>query len=49
MITIHKFVLEVAGRQEISIPRNSKILHVGEQHGHLILWAQVETDNTHTH
>ena len=42
---IHKFVLSVAERQTIELPPLSKILHVHEQYGNLVLWALVNKDS----
>lgn len=44
MRTVWKYPLEVTDRQTIEMPRTSKILHVGVQHGIACLWVEVTPD-----
>lgn len=44
MIAVYKYTLDnTIGRQELLIPQNARILHVGEQNNQITLWAQVNT------
>ena len=46
MKTVFKYKIEVVDRPTVDMPRNGKILHVGEQ-GHdnqLFVWALVNTE-----
>lgn len=38
---IFKYPLEVMGFQTVEMPANHKILHVGDQHGQLMMWTAV--------
>lgn len=41
---VYKYDLPVADRQELRLPRDAKLLHVGAQSGHLKLWALVDPE-----
>lgn len=41
MRTIHKYRLELTGRQEIDLPLASKVVHFGEQYGDIFIWAEI--------
>ena len=43
MKTVYKYSLRVTDSQVITLPKGSKILSVGEQHGNIRLWALVDT------
>lgn len=42
MLTIYKYPLGFSESEYVSMPQGARILHVGEQRGALILWAQVQ-------
>ena len=44
MLTIHKYPISLVDRPRIEMPRRSTILSVDDQHGQIVLWAQVDTD-----
>lgn len=44
MITIHKYVLEIAENQVVEMPSRAKIIKAGEQNGNLCIWAIIDTD-----
>lgn len=49
MRTIWKFSLDIANVQTITIPKNHRYLHVGEQDEKPAIWAEVDSlDNTVT-
>jgi len=45
MRTVHKFPLELADAEQRHhrLPRDARIVHVGEQHGYPTMWAEVDT------
>jgi len=45
---IYKYLLkqDPVASQTVEIPVDAKILHVGEQHGELYVWAMVNTEST---
>ena len=44
MRTVYKYELpSITSQQEVSLPKGARIIHVGEQHGMLALWADVRT------
>ena len=45
MRSIYKFSL-MAGENKITMPAMAKILHVGNQHDRIQLWAEVEVDTS---
>jgi hypothetical protein len=45
MRTVFKYPLALVDVQEVELPAEAEILHVAEQLGSLMLWANVETDN----
>jgi hypothetical protein len=47
MKTIHKYPIPVTDYVEIEMPGNAIIRHVGEQSGHICIWAEVNLDTTH--
>lgn len=45
MKTIYKYPLNLADRQSVDLPENSKILHVDfDPNGQICLWAEIDTD-----
>ena len=42
MKTIHKFIIEVSGKQSIKIPRNAVILSAQVQYKNLCLWVELD-------
>lgn len=48
MIAVYKYTLNLIRRQELLIPQNAKILHIGEQNSQITLWAQVNTSEDKT-
>ena len=40
-MVIYKYPLDVTGEQAINMPMGAEIRHVGDQHGVLTLWAEV--------
>ena len=42
MYRVWKFPLDV-GENKLEMPRNPKFLHLGEQHGIIMVWALVNT------
>lgn len=42
---IHKYRVDVTDTSVVPMPRGAKILHFGEQGGHLCLWALVNPKN----
>lgn len=47
MNTIHKFSLQLADRQYVSMPVGAQILSVQDQAGQLVLWAHVDEHASH--
>jgi hypothetical protein len=46
MRTIHKYPLRIAFEQQVELPADSKIIHVGtDPQDAICLWATVETEN----
>jgi len=45
MRTIYKYNL-TEGLQSLSLPEESRIVHVGEQHGWLTIWVEQPVQNT---
>ena len=45
---IHKYRLEITGRQIVLMPEGAKVLHVGVQRFDLCLWAQHRQDRPAT-
>ena len=43
MYRVWKFPLDV-GENKLEMPRNPKFLHLGEQHGTIMVWALVATN-----
>ena len=44
MNTIHKYPIKITDRQEVTLPENAKIIHVGiDPRGLPCLWAEVDT------
>jgi hypothetical protein len=48
MQTVHKYVLNWADEQEISMPRGAEILHFNNQNDLPTIWARVDTRNPPT-
>lgn len=48
MLTIWKFNLRMADRQEVPLPVGAKILRIGMQHDKPRLWAMVDPDEQRT-
>lgn len=44
MKTIYKYTLALTDTQVIRLPKGAEILSIQEQHGHICLWAVVDTD-----
>lgn len=42
MKTIWKYILDIVDDQEFNIPKESKIVHIGEQNGKLCMWVEHE-------
>ena len=42
MKTIYKYTLDIDDTQVISLPHDATLLSVGEQNGHLQLWAELD-------
>lgn len=42
MITIRKFILDLAAQQILLMPRGAEILSVTNQHGTICIWALVD-------
>lgn len=42
MRVVYKFEIKIGGVQRLALPNDTKILHVGEQDGRIMLWAQVQ-------
>ena len=38
---IYKFLLEVAGEQEVEMPNGARVLSVHSQNGNIAVWAEV--------
>ena len=45
MKTIHKFIIEVSGKQSIKIPRNAVILSAQVQHEDICLWVELDHED----
>jgi|ERR1017187_4227339 hypothetical protein len=45
MHTIHKFPLILDDVQDIMLTNNSQIVHVGQQHEHLMMWVLLYTEH----
>lgn len=43
MIKIFKYEIELSDKSFIIMPKDSRILDVQMQHGHIMLWAEVDT------
>lgn len=39
---IYKYVLNIVGWQPVSMPIGARVLSVGNQNGHLCMWAMVD-------
>lgn len=48
MRTIYKYKLEITDQQLLTIPEQPHFLHVGEQDGELMLWAEVDSEKEKT-
>ena len=46
MRTIYKYPLPVEDESVILLPGQPKLLHVGEQHNGLVVWAEVEPEGS---
>lgn len=46
MQTIYKYPLEITDKQTIAIHNGAKVLHIGNQHGILTMWAEVDAAET---
>lgn len=45
MITIHKYAVPTIGAPTaLEMPRGAELLHVAEQDGRVMLWAEMDTD-----
>lgn len=44
MITIHKYPFATSDKVQLQMPEDAEVLHAGEQHGQICLWAKVDTD-----
>lgn len=44
MLTIWKYELGLQDHQTLQLPEGAQLLHVGNQHGALCLWALVDPD-----
>lgn len=45
MITVHKYVLELADYFDLKLPEGAKVLSVQHQNGAICLWVLVNTDS----
>lgn len=45
MRTIHKYELDITDEQVIDLPMYSEMLTIQEQHGKLVLWCAVDTED----